>query len=360
MPTNRVSVTNQVQFQTALNNAAVQPISYIDIEVDKILLTSPLILPQTLGSPGNQLIINGAGCTLEATVAGAITHLMKVDTPGSQITANNMLANRFIIRDLTFNGRNANTIGLELHATSGSEVHDCRFVGCSTSFTAQYSPGTRVTNCFSSNAAGIGFEFTKGNYPGQLQSKFLGSPNSRLEQCRVHHPASSYAAVNIIASGNVVLDQVTSDKGSPQYHIYFDSNSYDGANTVVMNNLQLYTAATTAGIKLKLYDGYAKINNLIHYSDQILIDAESQFDYPKVYVEYMPNITSGTIFKTGGQCGASDVIWSFYETQIGEDIFSPTRWDGNNVPVYRYSEYFNNSKGIVTNYMKVNNNVISS
>jgi hypothetical protein len=358
MPTNRVTVTNQVQLQTALNNAATQPISYIDIEVDKIVLSSPLILPKTLGSPGNQLIINGAGCTLEAAIGGGLVYLMQVDPPVNVPQASTMISNRFILRDITFNGRNTLINGLELSATRGSEIHDCRFIGCSVGINLLYAPMTRITNCYFNGMSGIGINV---NYlfNNLINDPTLGSNHTRVEQCTVVNNSGSLAGVYVNSSSNVVLDQINFESINPEHHVYFNSNFQSSANNIVMRSLYFKTSAIQSAIRLLLTDGYAQISNVSHFTQQVLIDAESQSDYPKVYVEYLSNLPAGTQFKTGGQCAASDVIWSFYETQDGANIFLPTYWVGGNVPQYRYSEYFDNSKGIVTNYMKVNNNVIS-
>jgi hypothetical protein len=359
MAANRgVAVTNQVQLQTALDNAQSQAISYIDIAVDKITLTSPLIIRQTIGSPGNQVIINGAGCTIEAAIGSSLSYLMQVEPPTNQAQAASMLSNRFILRDITFNGRNNNTIGLELSATQGSEVHDCRFIGCSIGLNLLYAPMTRVTNCYFNGSSGISVNISF-LFNNQVNAPTLGSAHTRVEQCTIINKSGSLAGVYISSSGNVVLDQLNFEGVNPDYHVYFSSNFQAAANNIVMRNLSMKTSAIQSAIKLLLTDGYAQISNVSHYTDQVLIDAEAQANYPKVYVEYLSNITSGTQFKTGGACGASDVIWSFYETQDGANIFIPTYWVGGNVPQYRYSEYFDNSKGIVTNYMKVNNNVIS-
>jgi len=89
--------------------------------------------------------------------------------------------------------------------------------------------------------------------------------------------------------------------------------------------------------------------------DMTLVSAESAGGYPHLYVENVPWISTGTRFETLG----ASVVWSFNEVAQGENIFTISRWNNGVVPYFYYSEYFNESKGIITNLMKVNNKTIS-
>ena len=99
---NKVIVTNESQLQTALTNAATQPISCITIEDDIIELTAPLVLPKTLNARSKQLIIEGNGTTLAPNIGSTLTHLMR-RTPANQTEAlNTMQSHAFFFRNINF------------------------------------------------------------------------------------------------------------------------------------------------------------------------------------------------------------------------------------------------------------------
>ena len=366
MALNRRIVTNAVQLQQALNDAATQPISIIQIDEDLIQLTAPLLIPGDLFAPGKHLIIEGNGCTIQPTVANAVgvPYLMHTDIPPNQAIATQIVQNRFTIKDITFNGRLSNLTCLELIATSHSSVINCRFLNAPTGLRVRYAPHTRVINCFARAITGIGIDINQATFGAFNPSKQFPSPFSRIENFEMENESSTFASIQVIASGNCIISQFTSTTKNPLHHIYYDSNFFNEATGIMIDNVS-FNRATRSAIKLLMNGGYAKISGVINNVNQVLIDAESQVTtpgktYPRVYLEHYPDITSGTQFKTGGGCGASNVIWSFFDVDEGRDIFIPTRWVDSNVPTHRYSEYFDNNKEIVTNSMKVNNNIISA
>lgn len=377
MPTNRVTVSNAVQLQQALNDAAVQPISVIRIDQDIINVTTPLVLPAALFTPGKHLVIQGNGTTIQTSVPGpgGPTHLMVRENPlaPNPLTlglASTMLLNRFTIDDITFNGRNSSSlVGLvELTASRSSTFRNCRFINGPNGLKLMYAPETRIIGCFTTNITGISFNINKVLLSGIPNTSMYGSSFTRIENCVVNNTSGSFAGVNLVASGNCVISQhmsIGAANDNPQYHIYFDSNSQRLANSLFIDNILLDNAATLAGIRLEMFGGYAKISGIVNDYDQIVISADSQLvnpqaTKPRVFVEHYPIITGGTTFESGKGCAPGDVIWSFFDVDDGRNIFLPTRWERANVPTFRKSEYFDNSNEIVTNSMKVNNNVISA
>lgn len=377
MPTNRVTVSNAVQLQQALNDAAVQPISVIRIDEDAINITAPLVLPAVLFSPGKHLVIQGNGTTIRPNVPGpgGPTHLMVRDNPLSPAplnlgTASNMLLSSFTFDDISFNGRNSSSLlGLvELTASRQSTFRNCRFLNGPNGLKLMYAPETRIIGCFVTAISGIGFDINKALLSGVGNTSRYGSRFTRIENCVVNVQSQMFAGVNLLASGNCVISQhmsIGNINDSPQYHILFDSNSQQLANSIFIDNILLDVPALQAGIRLEMFGGYAKISGIVSDYDQIVISADSQLvnpqaTKPRVFVEHYPRITDGTTFESGKGCAPGDVIWSFFDVDDGRNIFVPNRWERLNVPLYRKSEYFDNSNEIVTNSMKVNNNVISA
>jgi len=355
--------------QTALNNAATQNISMIIIEESTIQIATPLIIPNDLFAPGKHLIIEGNGCSISPAVAGALSYIMQMNTtfqPGT------ILKSRFTFRNITFNGRSGALpiTGLELTGTLQSELVNCKFINCATGLKLQYAPHTRIIGCSAKNITGIAIDINK------FSNNTQGSPFCRVENFTVDQRAGMFAAINLLASGNCKISQYSSIgpvNNQPEYHIYFDSNNFDDANSITIDNVNFNTAANIAAISLTMLGGYARITDIVSNIDQVLVEASDQqtagqATKPRVYLSHYPRISSGTQFRTGKGCTAEDIIWEFFDVtgdpgnSGGREIFFTSRWWLARVPDHRYSEYFQSptqNKEIVTNSMIVNTNVIS-
>lgn len=350
---NKVIVTTEAQLQAALTNAATQPISCISIEDDIIELTAPLELPKTLYCRSKQLVIEGNGATLAPNIGSTLTHLMR-RVPANQTEAlNTMQSHAFVFRNICFDGRGSG-IGLDLAATYGALVENCKFQALTEGLHLRFCLMTRVVNCQSINVTGVAFTADRGNWISSSNSNSQ-SNHTRFEQCRVFNAAGAYAAFAMYAASGMVMDQCISEGGNPSYHVYFDSQGSGVVKDFVMRSSHLESAASVAGIKLRLSGGYAKLTGIYSQYDQVLVDAEAASGYPHLYIEDVPWLTGGTTFKTVGTA----VVWSFNEVWQGDTIFNTTRWVGGLLPYYRYSEFFNQSKQIITNSMKVNSKTIS-
>lgn len=353
MAANTVVVTNQAQFQAALNSAVNSPISCIIIDDDIIELTSPLLLPKTLNCRGKRLVIEGRGATIAPNVGNTLPALM-TRTPASQTEAKNVMqSHSFIFKDITFDGRGGGT-GLDLSATFASSIENCTFQALTDGLHLRFCLMTQVTNCLGVGISSRAFIADMGNWSGASNSNSQ-SNHSRFQQCRVFNSQNAYAAFAMYASSGMTLDQCISEGASPNYHVYFDSLNATVVKDFTMRNTHVESPALIAGIKLKLAGGIAKISGVYSQYDQVLIDAEASSGYPHVHIDDTPWLTSGSQFKTLGTA----VIWSFNEMIEGDTIFATSRWVGGVIPFYRYSEFFRQSKGIITDSMKVNNNTIS-
>jgi len=374
MAANTRIVNDAATLQTELNNAVNQNISRIVISEDFITINAPIILPNNLFAPGKHLIIEGNGCTIKPAVAGVLSYIMQMNTtfqPGT------ILKSRFTFKDITFDGRSGAVpiTALELTGTLQSELDNCRFIDCATGLKLQYAPQTRIMNCSAKNITGIAIDINK--LTSLNPSNAYGSPFCRIENFTIDQRAGMFAAINLIASGNCIISQYASIgpvANQPQYHIYFDSNVWPDANSIIIDNIHFNAAAAVAGISLTMFGGYATISHIVSTIDQVLIEAsdtQSAFPTatkPRVYVSHYPRISNGTQFRTGKGCNKEDIIWEFFDINSdpngtgGRRIFDLSRWWLANVPTHRYSEYFEYStqdKEIVTNSMKVNTNVIS-
>jgi hypothetical protein len=385
MPSNRRVVTNPIQLQTALDDAASLPISVITIDTDLLSLNATILLPNTLATPSKHLIIEGDGVTIEpvAPGAGTLPFLMQVRPPvggWTPATAATSLGNRFTIQDINFRGKGApanNNTCLELTATTGSTVNRCSFNNATYGLSLRYAPQSRVLGCAASGIIQIAFDI---NEMIAGAANIYGSPFTRLENINVLTETNMFASVNFKGSGACILSQLNSGGKAPQHHVVFDSDANPAADNVMMDNIYIgakvapplnpNSGLVNSAIKLSLFGGYAKISGVTNDYDHILIEADNtntavNDTLARVYFEHYTRIAAGTTFKTGGSCSNGKVIWSMFDIDEGRTIWQASRWYNGIVPVHRYSEFFMagttnaNNKEIVTNFMQVNNNVIS-
>lgn len=356
MAANVVNVSTQAEFQQALNNASTTPISCINIINDTIELTAPLTLPKTLRATSKRLIINGNGATIKPanTLTGTIPALIIRQAANQSEALNTMQSQSFHFNDLLLDGRGVAISGIDLAATYASSINNCSFKSSQFGLYLRFGLMTRVINCLSNGITGSAFVADKGNWTG-ANNVNSQSNHTRFEQCRVFNLQSAFAAFAIYASSGIVLDQCISEGNQPNYHIFFDSQGSTVVKDFTVRNTHIESVATVAGIKVRLAGGYATLSDIYSQYDMVLIDAEAATGYPHLYVKNIPWLTSGTQFKTTGTA----VIWSFEETFQPDTLFNASRWVGGVIPFYRYSEFFNQSKRILTNSMRVNNNTIS-
>jgi hypothetical protein len=356
MPANRVTVTTQAEFQQALNDAASLPISCIDIANDTIVLTSPLILPRTLNAASKRLIINGNGATIKphTTLTTPIPALIMRQATSQTEALNIMQSHSFHFNDIMFDGRGVAVSGIDLAATYGSSVVNCSFRSSQYGLYLRFGLMARVINCLSNAITNTPFVADMGNWT-DANNVNSQSNHTRFEQCRVFNAQGAFAGFAIYAASGVVLDQCISEGAQPNYHVFFESRGSTVVKDFTMRNTHLESVATVAGIRLRLAGGYATISDVYSQFDMVLIDAEAATGYPHLYVKNVPWLTGGTQFKTTGTA----VIWSFEEIYQPTQIFNTTRWVGGVIPFYRYAEFFNQSKQILTNSMRVNNKLIS-
>jgi hypothetical protein len=226
-----------------------------------------------------------------------------------------------------------------------------------------------IKNCQTESNNTYGYYITNSN---------VGSINN----CKFTAPSTSGISTGYyIFRSNAVSMYDCSSLGVANKHIQFNSNGDTLVNSFSIKNINLDNW-TNMGIDLALSTGYAKIDGLNTRlsgttSDKALINASSfpipSTPFPHLYVENVPYLDIAAKFQTLGgvlpSCPTlpqgNVVVWSFKEVYTnGTDLFSPSRWIGppglaGLIPYYRYSEVFDESKTIVTNYMKVNTNIIS-
>ena len=362
MAATKIIVTDLPGLITALATASGQDTTYISIELpgpNVLQLVSLITLPTSLGNTRNQLIIEGNGVTIKpANAAGwaANTPLMERPAVGTNKTS-------YVIKDINFEGGNS-AYGLSLNACDDSVIDNCRFYNTPYGLKLNACNNFTIRNCQGESINAYGYHISNSNVGSISNTKFQAPP-------AITTPISYY-----IFNSNAVSMYDCSSRGTVNKHIEFDSNGNKDVNCFSIKNINLDNW-TNIGIDLGLSTGYAKIDGLNTTqsgaaSNLPLINAYTyalpSTPYPHLYVENVPYLSGTVKFQTTNgippNCytlpTGNMVVWSFKEVYTnGGSIFNPSRWVSTLIPYYRYSEVFDESKTIVTNYMKVNSNIIS-
>jgi hypothetical protein len=356
MAATKIIVTNLASFISALATASGQDTTCISIELpgpNVLALSNTITLPTTLGNTRSQLIIEGNGVTIKPANPGS--------WPGPSIPLMNrpssVSTTSYIIKDINFEGPNCN--GLVLNNCIDSVIDNCRFFSMGTGLTMYNCNNFTIRNCQLDSL---------GSYGCYIVDSNVGSiSNSKFKAATLNTTATAY----YIFRSNAISMYDCSSLGVVSKHIDFDSNGNTSTNSFSVKNMNI-DSWTAAGIDLKLTTGYVKIDGLNTIYGGTLIKATSYVANTSpnshLYVENVPYLANNVLFETtnGVVPGCNPpvpsdaVVWSFKEVYTnGIDLFSASRWVGGLIPYYRYSEVFDESKTIVTNYMKVNSNIIS-
>lgn len=362
MAATKIIVTNLASFISALNTASNQDTTCISIELpgpNVLNLSNTITLPTVLGNTRNQLIIEGNGVTIRPgnpnTWSGSNIPLMN--------RASSATNTSYIIKDINFEGPNCS--GLFLNNCIDSVIDNCRFFSMSKGLVLTSCNNFTIKNCQAQSVSTYGYEITNSNVGSLNNTKFIASSSNNSSSIGYY-----------IYQSNAVSMYDCSSLGVSNKHIEFNSNGNTSVNSFAIKNINLEDWLSI-GIDLSLSTGYVKIDGLnTQYSgtsgDKPLINTSSftlpSSPYPHLYVENIPYLTNSVKFQTLGgvlpNCSVvpsgNVVVWSFKEVYVnGGDVFAPGKWVQSLIPYYRYSEVFDESKTIVTNYMKVNTNIIS-
>jgi hypothetical protein len=280
----------------------------------------------------------------------------------------------FVIKNVNFLGGNVSCTGLELESTTNTVIENCTFTSLTNGLVLNNATNVSVNNCVTTNITSVSY---KTGYPSWGDKNSNYSSNITFTQCSANGRLSQMAGFHILATPRAVLNECTSS-GTTLYHVYYQamtgpsSGTYNLNNNFKINNLTLNSAATSAGIRAELSEGFAKIDGLYSVYDGILIDAFASVSgsSPKLYVYNVPYLNSNTVFKTDGGyipgCSSynpqDSVVWEFKEIYDPANIFSSTRWYEGYIPFYRLSDnfsYSSYSKQYLTNFMRINNKTVS-
>ena len=189
--------------------------------------TGDIVLPDA-----RLLVIDGAGCSLElGPESRGFTRAV-----ADQAEAMRKVSSRYVLRD--FGSISGGRKGVDLAATLGSSISDCRFNGQSVAaIDLRFCLMARVQNVLVTLPGDKGIVVRDGDWPGATWSNSQ-SNSTVLEQCRVFASRSTTTAYTVLHSNGVRLSTCISEGGPVAFDLYL-SAAIDGdedrpaGNTVV-------------------------------------------------------------------------------------------------------------------------------
>jgi len=261
--------------------------------------------------------------------------LINVDTAFTKIysslsgNADRGIDSQFKIYNVLFQGSAATKVGFYLQAQYGGEIIGCRFKNIDYPIYTGWCMNMEISrNRFWNYKIAITQDYARLTGGGPELS---ASNHPRLRDNIFRSEATSIANIRLIAVSGAIIDHNIHegvDTGGGDYYIDFD---YGGSNTVkegTISNEHIEQSPKLAAYRIRMNDGYFSIIRPYVQKAGVLISADGNGGYPRILVENVPWLTSGTLFesKTGG------VRWSFTNMPETFTITSLTRWVGGVVP----------------------------
>ncbi len=201
------------------------------------------------------LVVDGAGCTLQLGPESRGFTRAVVD----QADAMRKVSSRYVFRD--FASISGGRKGIDLQATLGSNITDCRFNGqTETAIDLRFCLMARLQNVLVTLPGDKGIVVRQGDWPGATWSNSQ-SNSTVLEQCRVFASKSTTTAYTVLHANGVRLTDCISEGGPVQYDLYL-SAAIDGdegrpaGNTVVkaftLDNFHVEHRASQASLYINM------------------------------------------------------------------------------------------------------------
>lgn len=191
-----------------------------------------IVLPNT-----QMLLIDGRGAKL-ILGAGSCGFTRYVS---DQKEALRMTSSRYTIRD--FASIEGGRKGVDLAATLGSTITNCRFTGQSeAAIDLRFCLMARVQNVLVTDPKNKGIVLRQGDWPGATATNSQ-SNSTVLDQCRVYCSATTTAAFTVLNSGGVRMSDCISEGSPADYDLFLsavmDGNEERSANNPVVKSFKL-------------------------------------------------------------------------------------------------------------------------
>lgn len=259
-----------------------------------------IVLPAT-----RMLVIDGKGCRL---VLGPASHGF-TSPVADQKEATRHLSCRYAIRD--FGSIEGGTKAVDLQATLGSSITDCRFSGqTEVAIDLRFCLMARLQNVLVTNPKGKGIVLRQGDWPGATATN-AQSNSSVLEQCRVYCSSTTTSAYTVLNSGGVRMMDCVSE-GAEADHDLFLSAAADGDESRPAGN---------PVVKSFLLSNFHVEHRVRKASIYVNMPSKAVVDLQDVY--WSGPQTAPVILYAMGQLDLSDIGWWTPEHRIRTRISAP-------------------------------------
>lgn len=237
------------------------------------------------------LVIDGKGCKLDLGPNSNGFTCQVAD----QKEAMRRTASRYTIRD--FGSINGGKKAIDLKATLGSTVINCRFVGqTETAIDLRFCLMARIENVLVTNPKARGIVLRCGDWPGATTSNSQCN-STVLDQCRVYCAATTTEAFTVLNSGGVHMVDCISE-GAQADHDLFLSASTNGDEQRMANN------PVVKSFTLSNFHVEHKVRKASLY---INMPAKASVDISNVYWNCKPS--GPVILYVSGQLDLSNIGW---------------------------------------------------
>jgi len=280
------------------------------------LVNNSIELPRYSKSGRRIIVINGNGCTINASDSVMVFNRMPKD---QKEALNQMMSTRFVINDFTFSGGKK---GINLGATYGSSINRCNFQGQSeAAIDIQFGLNTSIFQCNSNGNVKTHFLIRTGEDWGGTAINSQ-SNHTIVDMCRVYSGKGTLCAYKVLgSSGCVIRDCISEGTNDLDYSIFF---SYANSNCVRLfkvENLHLEHAPQKAAFYIH-NTGIAIIDGVFYqkaYEGFELVHAANRCD--QITLRNVPHYVTGTVLTQFGNEGASWLV-----EDCSKEFYDPKNW----------------------------------
>lgn len=307
-------VTTAAELNSAWSGLANGSVRSIHLAAD-ITLTQPLVIPSNY----NRILeIDGHGAKI--TIPAAVPTGIKRAYP-TLSEANAGIDCQLRITNVIFQGTNRTNTAIDVQATYGSEIKGCRIYDFQTGIKTGWMMGTIIDQVYAwENYISIDLDF----------ARFTGGSNSAsqsnhtiVQNCKFRHSAGQFGAIKATAVSGLRIRGCIFEgvQNGSDYEVYFDDNGSTVVKDFEISNCHIEQQQQTAGIYIRLKDGFAYVNNVFSQYDCNLVKFESS-GYAKCVIKGIPYFTAGTKFENVNSAGR----WKFIDIPATFDPYAIDKW----------------------------------
>ena len=321
--------------QAAINAVSLSLGGTVELAGGKSYKVNTVDIPKNFAS-GTQFILRGNGSRIVAHGANVSVRRR----PASQTEAGTMIDLTVIIEGINFVGDGtAGQNGIELGATYGSVIRDCKFTGLDTGCDLQFCLMARLQNCRATNCVTDAFIARCGQWTGATVNNSQ-SNHTVFSQCQVFAAAGAAAGIRVMGSSGCVVENCITEGGNSVDNVHFDSQNSANVFFFDVKNLHSENAPTGAIVRLKVHGGRTVIDGIYHQAQNcVFVDASGGYAVGNidVTVPFLP---------VGSKFNGTDQVWNF--VRMGNtgtaDLSDTAFWVGGTRPTYWY-HLRNNTQG---------------